>query len=408
MKKLIKCGKLFNSCDGTVSENMAILVDGARIEEVTPLSAWDGKPTEGLEIIDLSTMFVSPGMIDAHMHLATNGEPDGALEEVMRTVGSCTLKALRNVQSDLMAGFTSVRSMGDMGYIDVALRCEIDAGTVWGPRIMAAGPCIGSTGGHADSHFSPYVDISIPGGIAVDGPDETRKAARTVLKYGADFIKFMSTGGVMSRGTEVGAQQLTFDEIRAIVEIAEMYGVITATHAHGTNGIKAAVRAGVTTVEHGMIMDEEAVDLLLEKGTYLVPTIIAANNIIVNGVAAGIPQFMVDKAKQVLDRHEWGFRRCMEFGVKICFGTDAATPFNYHGKQAYEFQLMENFGMSTDKSLTAATKTNAQMMRKWDSVGSVEAGKFADIIAFENDPLKDAKEFMDCAFVMKGGHVYKS
>ena len=408
MKKLIKCGKLFNSKDGTVLEKMAVLVDGTRIESVTPLSAWDGKPTDGLEVIDLSSMFVSPGLIDAHMHLSSNGETDGTLDEVMRTVGSCALKALTHVQADLMAGFTSVRALGDMGYIDVALRREIDAGTVWGPRIMAAGPCIGSTGGHADSHFSPYVDIAISGGIIVDGPDEARKAARTVLKHGADLIKFMSTGGVMSRGTTVGAQQLTFEEIRAIVEVAEMYGVITATHAHGTNGIKTATRAGVTSVEHGMMLDEEAVDLMLEHGTYLVPTIIAANNIIVNGVAAGIPAFMVDKAKQVLERHEWGFRRCMELGVKICFGTDAATPFNYHGKQTYEFELMEKFGMSPTKSLIAATRTNAQMMRKWADVGSVEAGKFADIIAFAADPTKDSKEFMNCAFVMKGGIVYKS
>ncbi|HWQ50159.1 MAG TPA: amidohydrolase family protein, partial [Terriglobales bacterium] len=240
MKKLIKCGKLFNSPDGTVSENMAVLVDGARIESVIPLSAWAGRPTEGLEVIDLSAMFVTPGLIDAHMHLAGNGETDGELDEVLRTVGGCAIKALAHVQEDLLGGFTSVRALGDMGYIDVALRREIEAGTVWGPRIMASGPCIGSTGGHADGHFSPYVDIAISGGLIADGPDEVRKAARTVLKHGADLIKFMSTGGVMSRGTTVGAQQLTYEEIRAIVEVAEMYGVITATHAHGTNGIKAA------------------------------------------------------------------------------------------------------------------------------------------------------------------------
>ncbi len=407
MKKLIYCGKMFDSKDGTVKENMAILVDGQRIEEVSPKAAWDGKPTEGLEVIDLSDKFVTPGLIDAHVHLTMNGEPDYTKDLTLKHATSFAYRALANAQADLMGGFTTVRALGDMDYIDVALRDEIAAGRVCGPRIVASGHCIGSTGGHADSHYAPHVSVSSQMGLIVDSPDEARKAARYNIKHGVDCLKFMATGGVMSLGTTVGAQQLTFDEIRAIVEIAEMYGVITSTHAHGTNGIKAAVKAGVTSVEHGMILDEEAVDMMVEKGTYLVPTIIAAHQIVENGIAAGIPPFMVDKAKQVLERHEWGFRRSMEYGVKICFGTDAATPYNYHGKQAYEFELMESFGMSADKSLMAATSTNAKMMNKWNDIGSIEAGKYADIVAFDGEPLKNTKEFMNVSFVMKGGEVYK-
>ena len=208
----------------------------------------------------------------------------------------------------------------------------------------------------------------------------------------------------MSKGTTVGAQQMTFEEMKAVCEIANMYVVITATHAHGTNGIKCAVKAGVTSVEHGMMLDDECIEEMAKRGTYLVPTIIAAERIIVMGAEAGIPQFMVDKAKQVLKN---GVTKARAAGVKIAFGTDSGTPYNFHGKQGYEFQLMQEFGIDPLEALTAATKTASELMRKQDTVGSITAGKFADIVAFDGDPREDITAMTRCEFVMKNGVVYK-
>ncbi len=407
MKKLIYCGKLFDSNDGTVKENMAVLVEGDKIIEVSPMSAWEGKETEGMEVVDLKGKFVSPGLIDAHVHASMNGEPDYVADVTLKHVASFAYRAYANLYADLMGGFTTVRCVGETDYIDVALRDEIAAGRVDGPRIVASGKALTSMGGHADSHYAPHVSLTSGMGLVVDGPDEARKAARTVIKHGAQCIKFMCTGGVMSAGTTVGAQQMTYDEMRAICEVAEMYGVITATHAHGTNGMKDAIRAGVTTVEHGTLMDDEAVDLMVKHGTYLVPTLIAPYMIAENGIAAGIPEHAVKKTHQVMEQHVWSFKQCLDRGVKICFGTDAATPFNFHGKQGFEFELLTKNGMKPVDALISATSTNAKMMNMWDKIGSVDAGKFADIVAYDENPLDDAKVYMNPAFVMKGGKVYK-
>lgn len=217
----------------------------------------------------------------------------------------------------------------------------------------------------------------------------------------------MATGGVMSLGTTLGAQQLTVDELEAIVEIANMYGVHTAAHAHGTEGIKNAARAGITSIEHGMMLDEEAIEIFLEKGTYQTPTIIAAERIIVCGPEMGLADWMIDKAKQAYERHEWGIREGLRLGVKHSFGTDSGTPSNPHGKQAYEFELMVKFGFSPVQALQAATKTNAELLRA-DKLGAVAPGKFADIVAFKGNPLEDIRVMKECAFVMKEGVVYKS
>ena len=250
--------------------------------------------------------------------------------------------------------------------------------------------------------------MEVHSGVAGDGPTEMVKLVRTNIKHGVDFIKFMATGGVMSLGTTVGAQQMSYEEMKAICDTAKMYGMITATHAHGTSGIKDAIRAGVTSVEHGMMMDEEGIQLMKEHGTTLVPTIIAAERIIVKGKEAGTPDWAIAKAKQVYDRAHWGFTRCMEEGIPIAFGTDSGTPYNFHGKQAYEFELMVGWGMTPLQALTAATKTASELLRKQDEVGSIEAGKYADVVAFDGDPTEDIKVMTNCTFVMKGGEVYKA
>ncbi len=406
MKKAVKCGKLFDSQNCKVLEDKVVIIQDKTIYDVIDLREFAQEPD--MEVIDLSDKFVTPGLTDLHVHSGMNGEGNDRMDLLHHTPAELTLYSLKNVQQDLYAGFTTLRDCGSQAFVSVALRDAINKGDFEGPRMFVSGYSLGSTGGHADSHYAPGVTCTAEEHPIIDGPDSARKAARFNLKNGADFLKFMSTGGVMSKGTTPGAQQLCDDEIAAIIEIANLYGVHTATHAHGTNGIKAAVRAGVTTVEHGMILDEEAIQLMLEHGTYLTPTIIAAERICVKGPEMGLTPWMVEKANQALSHHEWGFRQCLEKGVPITFGTDSATPYNYHGKQGYEFELLQRFGMDPHKALVAATMTNAKVLGVDKTQGSVEKGKVADLCAWSCDPMEDVKTMQNCLFVMKEGKVVKS
>ena len=406
MKKAVKCGKLFDTQNCKVLEDKVVIIQDKTIYDVIDLREFAQEPD--MEVIDLSDKFVTPGLTDLHVHSGMNGEGNDRMDLLHHTPAELTLYSLKNVQQDLYAGFTTLRDCGSQAFVSVALRDAINKGDFEGPRMFVSGYSLGSTGGHADSHYAPGVTCTAEEHPIIDGPDSARKAARFNLKNGADFLKFMSTGGVMSKGTTLGAQQLCDDEIAAIIEIANLYGVHTATHAHGTNGIKAAVRAGVTTVEHGMILDEEAIQLMLEHGTYLTPTIIAAERICVKGPEMGLTPWMVEKANQALSHHEWGFRQCLERGVPITFGTDSATPYNYHGKQGYEFELLQRFGMDPHKALVAATMTNAKVLGVDKTQGSVEKGKVADLCAWSCDPIEDVKTMQNCLFVMKEGVVVKS
>ena len=405
MKKAVKCGKLFDTQNCKVLEDKVVIIEDKTIYDVIDLREFAQEPD--MEVIDLSDKFVTPGLTDLHVHSGMNGEGNDRMDLLHHTPAELTLYSLKNVQQDLYAGFTTLRDCGSQAFVSVALRDAINKGDFEGPRMFVSGYSLGSTGGHADSHYAPGVTCTAEEHPIIDGPDSARKAARFNLKNGADFLKFMSTGGVMSKGTTLGAQQLCDDEIAAIIEIANLYGVHTATHAHGTNGIKAAVRAGVTTVEHGMILDEEAIQLMLEHGTYLTPTIIAAERICVKGPEMGLTPWMVEKANQALSHHEWGFRQCLERGVPITFGTDSATPYNYHGKQGYEFELLQRFGMDPHKALVAATMTNAKVLGVDKTQGSVEKGKVADLCAWSCDPMEDVKTMQNCLFVMKEGVVVK-
>lgn len=402
MKTAVLCGKLFDSETASVRENMMVLTEDSEIVQVCAGT----EAPEDYHAVDLRSCFVTPGLIDAHVHLESNGtEPPE--ESAYILPGALTIRAVRNVKADLMAGFTTVRDCGGTEYIGHSVRDAVARGEIEGARVFSAGRCVTSTGGHADSHFSPYIETTYHGGIRVDGAAEARRAARHNIKYGADFIKVMATGGVMSRGTTVGSQQLTMDELEAVVEIAKMYGVHTAAHAHGTEGIKAAARAGITSVEHAMMLDDEAVELFCEKGTYHTPTIIAAERIITEGPKHGLVPWMVDKAKMVFEKHEWGVREGLKRGVRFTFGTDAGTPYNFHGRQAYEFELMGRFGFTPAQSLTAATRTNASLLGMDGRLGRIEKGYIADLCAFRGDPMKDVRAMQDCVFVMKEGKIYR-
>ena len=404
MKRIVlKCGRLFCGVDETVQENMAVTVEDNRIVGV---ATWkDGcAPTDG-EVVDLSDKFVTPGLIDAHVHVNMNGEPN--TDNLAKlTTGEFALVSMVNAQSDLMAGFTTIRDEGAVGFSDVALRDAINRGMVAGPRMFVSGMAISSTGGHGDSSFGPGVTGGAMASI-VNSPDEARRAARYTFKYGADQIKIMATGGVMSFGDEPGAPELSLEEMKAALDIANSRGRISSAHAHGAEGIKNAIWAGITSIEHGMLIDDEGMELMKNHGTYLIPTIIAAYQIVEFGKTGALAPWMVKKADLCLQNHGEHLKKMISMGINIGFGTDSGTCFNRHGEQALEFELMTRCGFTPIQTLLAATKVNSRLLKWDDRIGSIEEGKLADIAAFDGDPLKDITAMTRCAFVMKDGVVYK-
>lgn len=404
MKKVIKCGKLFHSKTGTVSENMAVVVEDNKIVKVDTVQNVD---TGDAQVIDLSDKFVMPGLIDCHQHCTFYGQGDNLATVYTKNAAWNAFEAYKNANLDLMAGFTTLRDAGAPAYIDVSLKKAINAGKVTGPRMLVAGPSLTSTGGHADMHLGKHVGPEANTmGIVCNSPDEMRAAARLNLKYGADCIKIMATGGVMSYGDDPNASQFTVEELKGAIDVAKEQGKTTFAHAHGANGIKNAVKAGITSIEHGMLIDEEGMELMAEHHTWMVPTIIAAKNIVVYGKNV-LPQWMVEKAALVLENHKTHCMKLRDMGVKFAFGTDAGSAFNRHGEQTVEFQNLLEFGFPAEECLQHATCNAAELLQMGDQVGSIEAGYFADIVAFDGDPLKDMTVMQHCKFVMKDGTVYK-
>lgn len=403
MKKVLLCGRLFTSEDDLVRENMAVIVEDNKITAVVPRAE---AQTEGAQVIDLGDKFVMPGLIDAHLHCTFNG--DTAQTAGYSTVGDRTIDGMINVMKDMQAGFTTIRDEGAEGFEDVAIKRAILAGKIEGPRMITSGKSITATGGHADSRFPLEVEAGTYGSYVCNGPDDCRRAARNIFKYGADQIKLMGTGGVMSLGDEPGAPELTFEEMKAALDIANTRGRLSSVHAHGAEGMKIAMRAGIHSIEHGMLMDDEAIDMMAETGTYLVPTIIAAKAIVDCGIESGIHPENVEKADRCLHNHYDNLKKCLAKGVKICFGTDAGTPGNYHGMQTREFGLMAEAGLPAPYILHAATSRNAEMLRMEDQIGTITAGKLADIVAVDGDPMTDMETMNHVSFVMKDGKVYKN
>lgn len=428
-RQLIVCGTLFDSCTGTVKNDIAILVEGDRVAEVAPFASFAGRTgavegedgqnalsrvSDALDAvpIDLSHLFVMPGLIEGHAHIGM--DPALSMDRMFLYggFGEITVRSIRNAQADLLAGFTTVRDEASFSYTDVDVRNMIDRGEIWGPRLKVSGMALTSTGGHADVRYRPGMGaITFPEAYiayVVNGADEARRAARNVIKYGVDVVKLMATGGVLSGDASVGAPDLAYDEMKAACDIAHAHGKIVSAHAHGAQGIKDAIRAGVTSIEHGTLIDEEGCELMVERGVYHIPTLIAHHTSVEKGARGEIPQLYYEKALQCEESAATGLTRLHELGAKVGFGTDAGTPGNPHGAQADEFRLvMEAGGFTAVEVLQAATVVNAQMLGMTGQVGSLAVGAYADIAAFDGDPLQDIRAMGRCSFVMKGGTVYK-
>jgi imidazolonepropionase-like amidohydrolase len=359
-------------------------------------------------VIDLGDATLLPGLIDLHTHLT--GKQDIHWEDALTksTPGSAALWGARNARVTLLAGFTTCRDMGPTWpFVDVDLREAINAGAVPGPRLLVAGNYVSSTGGAGDARqFSIYVDVPVVKNLA-DGPEEIVKAVRTNFKNGADFIKIMATGAVLSKGIEPGRQQYSDAEIKAAVDEATRWGGQVAAHAHGAAGIKAAIRAGVRTVDHGSDLDDDAIALIKasNRRTYYVPTLGVVDAIEQNGLKNNVPESERERARQIGKIMFAGFRRALKAKIPIGFGTDAAVI--EHGENWKEFEVRHRLGEDPAAAIAAATGLNAEIIGWSDRVGSIEAGKLADLIAVPGNPLQDIILLGRVGFVMKGGTVYR-
>ena len=380
-----------------------ILYDGkgGRLESASVLFDENGivaagrglKDAQAETVIDGKGLTCTPGWVQGHTHIAVDGLPN-MQAQVMRddTEAAVMASAARNSLRCLKSGLVAVRDMGTNFDVSIKLRDAINAGKLLGPRIYASGRVICMTGGHG-YYF----------GIEVDGPDEARKAARAQIKRGADLIKIMATGGGQSKGMKAGVPQLGYDEIRAIVEEAHHAGIPTAAHAQGKEGVMNCLRAGVDSIEHGVTLDEEQIELMLKQGTYFCPTLMALWYVIEKGEASGIPPYVVEKCKIQAITHFDGFTAACKAGVKVIAGTDAGTPFNYQDDIASEFLKMHELGMSVKDVIVSATYTPAEAMGVADRTGSIEPGKWADLTLFEGDPEADMEAFRRVRAVYKGG-----
>jgi imidazolonepropionase-like amidohydrolase len=398
---VIRAGSLFDSRSGDVTRDQLIFIEGERIIAVT--DGDEGIP-DGAEVIDLSNSFVLPGVMDMHTHIVGN-LANNFFAGYFQSPHRATIGGVVNARKTLMAGFTTIRNVGAGDYMDVAVRNAIDAGEIPGPRLAVSGPGLGITGGHCDRNSLNSSFEERSDGVA-DGPWAVREQVRRNVKYGADLTKFCATGGVFSKGTKVGQTQYTLEEMEAIVDESHTHGRKVAAHAHGTEGIKRAILAGVDSVEHASFLDREAVQMGIDRDVYFAMDIYNTEYTLEMGEANGVPQENIDKERQVGETQRQSFTLAVEMGAKVVFATDSG--IYPHGDNGKQFARMVRFGMTPTQALQSATSLTADLLGWEDRVGQIAEGLYADIIAVDGDPLDDISELEDVDFVMKGGMVYKN
>ena len=400
---VVRAARLFDAKSDRIVQGGIVVVAGKQIQSV------GGQVPSNATVIDLGDVTLLPGFIDAHTHLTMAFNPDYSGErllELSRTIPEQAIRATENARKTLMAGFTTVRDVGSSHFLDIGLRNSINAGVVPGPRMLVAVHALGSTGGHCDEsagyRFGLFNRETGPEDGVINSADQARFAVRFNVKYGADVIKTCATGGVLSPTDDVDVPQLTQAELDALVNEAHALRRKTAAHAHGAEGAKRAIRAGIDSIEHGTFLDDEALRMMRDKGTYLVPTLAVRSGL----AESKFPPLVQQKADMAVKGQDTMVRRALAMGVKIALGTDAAV--YPHGNNALEFMLMTNDGMTPAQSLKAGTSVAADLLGLSAQIGTLEAGKAADIVAVPGNPLDDIKVTQSVLFVMKDGVVYRN
>ncbi|MCI0534674.1 MAG: amidohydrolase family protein [Verrucomicrobiales bacterium] len=400
----LRAGRLIDVVQARTLDDQVILIEGSDIREIGDGNSITIPSTT--PVVDLSNATVLPGLIDCHTHITSEPGENYYEDLFRRSPIDVAVLAHLYARRTLEAGFTTCRVLGASEYIDVALKKAIDSGAIPGPRLFVATLSIGCTGGHADlSGFSPKIHFDRFTGIA-DGPEAIRKRVRENIKQGADWIKMIATAGVLSEEESVGAPQYSLEEMKAMVDEAAMWGRKVAAHAHGTEGIKRAIRAGVASIEHGSLLDDEGARLMKEQGTFLVSDVYNDDYILTEYARRGYPAKIIEKEKKIGRLQRENFQRAVTAGVKIAYGTDAGVyPHGWNGKQ---FAHMVRWGLTPMQAIRAATVNAAELLGQTNKLGSLATGRFADIIAVTGDPLTDVTLLENVAFVMKGGTVIKN
>jgi imidazolonepropionase-like amidohydrolase len=397
----IKAGRLVDVVSGRVRNDQVVLVQDGKVTAVGPAGATPIPP--GAQVIDLSGHTVLPGMIDTHTHV-TSDPTTPPYYQYGISLPRRALIGVRFARDTLLSGVTTIRNVGAAGYTDIALRDAINAGDVIGPRILASGPALGITGGHCDSNMLAPEFAERAEGVA-DGPVAVRAMVRKNVKYGADVIKYCGTGGVFSKGTRVGAQQYTPEEVAAIVDEAHMHGRKVAVHAHGASGIKVALRAGVDTIEHASLIDDEGLKLAKEKGAFLSMDIYNTEYTQTEGPKRGELEEFLRKDREVAQLQRDNFRKAVQMGIKLTLGTD--TGVHPHRDAPKQLATMVEYGMTPMQAIQAATSVGAQALGIDAAVGQIAPGYAADLIAVSADPTANVRALEKVGFVMKGGEIYK-